>query len=219
MTSIPPSLYTSQSASSLSVHSAADTVTSTAPLTAAYRPPPKDYAAAFANLQGQYGMSGDFPVHASMPSKKKARKQAPSRSRSLSGPSNPTPADSRATNPSSRSIVDTPKLPIATRRTSSEPGRVWAPVEPPSAIPPAAVDGNAVVEGTEGGKEKTSRVSKLKKMLRIGRKDNNVLVVDPDVDLFMKVDDRRAPITASLPFATYRSHVPRRYSLAQWLYS
>ncbi|KAJ7661355.1 hypothetical protein DFH06DRAFT_1325662 [Mycena polygramma] len=179
MTSIPPSLYTSRSASSLSVHSAADTVTSTAPLTAAYRLPPKDYAAAFANLQGQYGMSGDFPVHASMPAKKKACKQAPSTSRSLSGPSDATPAGSRATNPSSRSILDSPELPIATRRTSSEPGRI----RPPSPMHSAAVDRDALLEGKEGAKEKPS--------------------LDPlPVDLFVKVDDSTRPSTAQ-----YRSIV------------
>ncbi|KAJ6554982.1 hypothetical protein DFH09DRAFT_1166048 [Mycena vulgaris] len=74
MSSIHSSLPSSHSGSSLSV---ANTVTSTTALTAAYRPrpPQKDYAAAFASLQAQYGTSGDFPARATVPAEKK--KKAP----------------------------------------------------------------------------------------------------------------------------------------------
>ncbi|KAJ7618911.1 hypothetical protein DFH06DRAFT_1236735 [Mycena polygramma] len=169
MTSIPPSLYTSRSRSSLSAHSVADTVTSTAPLTAAYRPPPKDYAAAFASLQGQYGMSGDFPVHASAPVKKKPRKPPP-RSGSPAGPCTPTPA-AGPKNASSQRRARIPDPPIAaTRRTSSDSERVRAPAETSSAMP-AGDNEDTAMEGKEGDKGKPSGLSRLKKLFRLGRKE------------------------------------------------
>ncbi|KAJ7626530.1 hypothetical protein DFH06DRAFT_1141842 [Mycena polygramma] len=166
MTSIPPSLCTSRSRSSLSTHSVADTVTSTAPLTAAYRPPPKDYAAAFASLQGQYGMSGDFPVHASAPVKKKPRKPPPRpRSGSAAGPSTPTPGPGPK-NVSLQHRARTPDPPIAASRgTSPDSGRVRAPAETSSAMPDPGL------ERTEGDKGKSSGLSRLRKLFRLRRKE------------------------------------------------
>ncbi|KAJ7914265.1 hypothetical protein B0H13DRAFT_2003099 [Mycena leptocephala] len=150
----------SHSGSSLSVHSIADTITSTAALTAAYRPPPKDFAAAFATLQGQYGMSGDFPARAVVPPKKKQRKSPPSRGASSS---NRQPTTSVSTNSTSldraRSLdshADRHVLPSSDRVTSTEgTSRATADTGHESAL----------MGGAGGDKGKSSGVSKLKRIL------------------------------------------------------
>ncbi|KAJ7874228.1 hypothetical protein B0H14DRAFT_2718598 [Mycena olivaceomarginata] len=156
MTSIHPSLSSSRSGSSASVHSIANTVLSTAPLTAAYRPPPKDYAAAFANLQAHYGMSGDFPgrVAQGVPPKKKQRKPPPpSRPSTSSG----QPKSSKSTGPTSL------------HRTRSLDAHDNPPAASGSSKPDAATgDEPAPGEGApREGKEKLFGVAKLRKVLRL----------------------------------------------------
>ncbi|KAJ7366241.1 hypothetical protein DFH08DRAFT_833778 [Mycena albidolilacea] len=160
MTSIHPSLSSSRSGSSASVHSIANTVLSTAPLTAAYRPPPKDYAAAFANLQAHYGMSGDFPGRVAQggPPKKKQRKPPPpSRPSTSSG----QPKSSKSTGPS----LDAHDNPL----TTPAPGRVDGGGDSSSSKPDAATgDEPAPGEGApREGKEKLFGVAKLRKVLRL----------------------------------------------------
>ncbi|KAJ6584356.1 hypothetical protein B0H19DRAFT_1058785 [Mycena capillaripes] len=158
MTSIHSSLSGSHSGSSSSVHSVADTITSTAALTAAYRPPPKDYAAAFANLQAQYGMSGDFPGRVVAPTKKKQRKSAPLSGTPASGSTNPT---SLARAPSLEPHPTDPSL------ASSE--HVGAPGETSKTTPATGHESSLTAEGSEGEKGKFSGVSKLKRMLGFGK--------------------------------------------------
>ncbi|KAJ7162898.1 hypothetical protein C8R46DRAFT_1193568 [Mycena filopes] len=170
--SIRSSLSGSHS-SGASVHSIANTVTSTTPLTTAYRPPPKDYAAAFANLQASYGMSGDFPARAAPVKKKKktqaaagteragpsgARRQgapeaATTRSASTSGPYAPR----QPSNPAHRS-------PLARHPSTSSDAEPAPPPQnfgPPQAPDPAS-DRDA---GEKSGKP--SGVTRLRKMLGI----------------------------------------------------
>ncbi|KAK7007625.1 hypothetical protein R3P38DRAFT_1658671 [Favolaschia claudopus] len=82
------------SSSSEDAHSIAN---STAPLTAAYRPPQKDFGAAFAALQGRYGMGSDLPTPSGgTPPKKKKEQQeqerTPSPRRHSSSHTQPPPA-------------------------------------------------------------------------------------------------------------------------------
>ncbi|KAJ7465039.1 hypothetical protein FB451DRAFT_1262453 [Mycena latifolia] len=132
MASIRSSLASSQSGSSLSV---ADTVTSTTALTAAHRPPQKDYAAAFASLQEQYGTSGDFPGRAVAQPKKKQPQHKPASSAAT--PS--TSASRHAQNPASRASP--------TLATVSENA-------PEASTPKVAQD-------TEADKRKVSKLKKL----------------------------------------------------------
>ncbi|KAF7357375.1 hypothetical protein MSAN_01333500 [Mycena sanguinolenta] len=168
MTSISPSLSSSHSTSSLSVHSVANTVTSSVPLTAAYRPPPKDYAAAFAKLQGQYGMtmSDNFPGRV-IPKKEKKRKSPPGRT-STPPSQGPSPI-SQSTSAIADSIHRTRSLDERrdSRRSSSS--------DRPSAVAGtskarATDDGSASVE--EAPTSKPSSVSKLRKLLGLRPKRN-----------------------------------------------
>ncbi|KAJ6455460.1 hypothetical protein C8R45DRAFT_1036400 [Mycena sanguinolenta] len=170
MTSIRPSLSSSHSASSGSVHSIANTVTSTVPLTAAPRPPPKDYAAAFAKLQGQYGMtmSDNFPGRV-IPKKEKKRKSPPGRAS--------TPPQSQG--PSSTSQSTTP-IADPTHRTRGLDERDNSRRSVSSERLPAVADtSEARVTGAvsspmeEAPGPKSSRVSKLRKILGLRPKRMN----------------------------------------------
>ncbi|KAJ6452144.1 hypothetical protein C8R47DRAFT_289095 [Mycena vitilis] len=161
MTSIPPSPYISPSGSSLSVPSVADTITSTAPLTASYRPPTKDYAAAFATLQGDYGMNGSLSAHptGAVPLKRKEHHSRPAADK---------PAPSRFANPSSARPRTHESL-VTTRRSSGSSERVDWSAQTASAVPVAASSKDAPVRRGEGDKGKLSGVSKLKKIFRLGK--------------------------------------------------
>ncbi|KAF8194366.1 hypothetical protein K438DRAFT_2129327 [Mycena galopus ATCC 62051] len=166
MASIRPSLSSSNSGSTLSVHSIANTVTSTAPLTAAYRPPPKDFAAAFGNLQAQYGMGGggeflSSSVATALP-KKKQRKTPPTQastshgqpSSQSSGPTSPVRAHNADAHDNSR-VYSSPDHPTAAGNMSKESTATDNDFAPLEGAPP---------------REKSSGVSKLKKILGIAPK-------------------------------------------------
>lgn len=152
----------SHSGSSSSVHSVANTVMSTTPLTAAYRPPPKDYAAAFAALQAQYGTSGDFPARAvAAPKKKKQRKTASNAE--LRG------ASSSAYAPT----ISTPLHPARNLESRSRPA-LPAPSERSAPAPESSAGSRAtgetpMVEETrdEKGLKPESGVAKLKRIFRV----------------------------------------------------
>ncbi|KAJ7258772.1 hypothetical protein B0H12DRAFT_1279977 [Mycena haematopus] len=170
MTSIRPSLSSSHSRSSLSVHSIANTVTSTAALTAAYRPPPKDYAAAFGKLQGQYGTSGGFPGRV-IPKKEKKLPSPLHASTHHGQPSQSTaqrigPA-SQSTGPMATSTHTTRVLDAhdSSRRSLSSEADV-----DPSEARVATDDGTAPVEGAPA--PKSSGVAKLRKILGFRPKRN-----------------------------------------------
>ncbi|KAF8198148.1 hypothetical protein K438DRAFT_1759556 [Mycena galopus ATCC 62051] len=181
MASIRPSLSSSNSGSTLSVHSIANTVTSTAPLTATYRPPPKDFAAAFGNLQAQYGMSGggEFLMSslAPVPPKKKQRKTPPTQastshgqpSSQSSGPKSLHRAHSVDAHDNSR-LYSSPDHPAVAGSTSKEPT--------------ASDNDSAPLEGAPP-REKSKGVSKLKKMLGITPKDTTAA---PDPTLSTESD-------------------------------
>ncbi|KAJ7776813.1 hypothetical protein DFH07DRAFT_951430 [Mycena maculata] len=157
----------SGSGSSTSVHSVANTVTSTTALTAAYRPPQKDYAAAFAMLQGQYGMGGDFPaaphaVQHTAPVKKKQRKPvSEADGRGVSS----TSREQRP--PTSPTTIPVPPIP----RLRSVP----LLASPSARAPPAQLSGRSSADGgepapmvkTQEDKGKSSGVSRLKKILGV----------------------------------------------------
>ncbi|KAF7365650.1 hypothetical protein MVEN_00438600 [Mycena venus] len=192
MTSIQSSLSLSRSeshsGSGSSVHSFANTITSTAPLTAAYRPPPKDFAAAFANLQAQYGMSGDFPGRVvqsqGAPKKKKQRKSPPSRATTPHGPGQPSSSSSQLTSSSPTAVATAPlhrarTHPMPNPRLSSSSDRVDAARDASNAD--AATDDKSAVEvDLEGqprgdkdkGKSKASGVSKLRRIFGLRHKRN-----------------------------------------------
>ncbi|KAJ7644710.1 hypothetical protein FB45DRAFT_999660 [Roridomyces roridus] len=95
--------------SSSSSHSLADTITSTTPLTAASRPPQKDYAAAFAALQSQYGSGGgpgDYSPASGRVMEKKRKAPPPSTSTSAktdgvpNTAAGPSPSSTAANSPS-----------------------------------------------------------------------------------------------------------------------
>ncbi|KAJ7505876.1 hypothetical protein B0H11DRAFT_1976523 [Mycena galericulata] len=162
------------SGSSDSVHSIANTVTSTAPLAAAYRPPQKDYEAAFAMLQGQYGMSGDFPgpsVHLSTVKKKKQKqpKLSPIADIPSGGASSSTPSRHPTGTPSSHPI---PRVPDQGSRSSLvSPSAETPPTQSPRSSA-TGVEASTPVEQSDGDKGKTSGLSKLKKIFGAWRKGN-----------------------------------------------
>ncbi|KAJ7119820.1 hypothetical protein C8R44DRAFT_982430 [Mycena epipterygia] len=173
MTSIHSSLSGSQShsrsGSSSSVHSVANTVMSTTPLTAAYRPPQKDYAAAFAALQAQYGTSGDFPARAVVaPKKKKQRKTASNAE--LRGASSSAHAPAISTplrTPRNLEARSSPALPAPSERSAPAP----------ESSPGSRANGEAPVVVEEAGDEKglkpeSGAVSKLKRIFRVRGKGN-----------------------------------------------
>jgi hypothetical protein len=116
MSSIRPSLANSHSGSSLSVN----TITSTTALTAAYRPPQKDYAAAFASLQSQYGTSGDFPARVAAPPKKKKKESKSASSADLRGAASSASPHTPAGATSSRTR-SSPRLAPVSEHPATEP--------------------------------------------------------------------------------------------------
>ncbi|KAK7042699.1 hypothetical protein R3P38DRAFT_3348620 [Favolaschia claudopus] len=90
-----PSSPSKHSSSSEDAHSIAN---STAPLTAAYRPPQKDFGAAFAALQGRYGMGSDLPTPSggTPPKKKEQQERKPSPRRHSSSHTQTPPASGSA---------------------------------------------------------------------------------------------------------------------------
>ncbi|KAK7042718.1 hypothetical protein R3P38DRAFT_3260677 [Favolaschia claudopus] len=159
MTTFPRRPQPSPSRHSLSsddAHSIAHSVTSTAPLTAAYRPPQKDFAAAFAALQGQYGMGGDLPTPSggTPPKKKKKERQEPKPSSLRPG------STSHAQSPLASGSSSAQR-----RRASLDTGRAFAShtaVEDGSPLP--ASQGAGTSAGRGGKDASSSSGSRLKRM-------------------------------------------------------
>ncbi|KAK7000596.1 hypothetical protein R3P38DRAFT_3285402 [Favolaschia claudopus] len=161
MTTFPRRPQPSPSRHSLSsddAHSIAHSVTSTAPLTAAYRPPQKDFAAAFAALQGQYGMGGDLPTPSggTPPKKKKKERQEPPKPSSLR-PSTSHTAQSPLASGSSRA---------ERRRASLDTARALASHTAVEDGPPLPASQGAGTGAGQGGKDASSSSSgsRLKRM-------------------------------------------------------
>ncbi|KAJ7166305.1 hypothetical protein C8R43DRAFT_1121881 [Mycena crocata] len=149
----------SRSNSSSSVHSIANTVTSTTALTAAYRPPQKDYAAAFASLQSQYGTSGDFPGRVVSAGPPKKKQKTPASSAGLRS----VPSSSTRGQP-----ISPIALPSGTARSPlSQPALVSPPDQTSKAMESRLLASGQGMGEPGVDKRKSSSVSKLKKIFGV----------------------------------------------------